>query len=159
MREISLAPIELTSLSKEIYSKGGALYFRIRGSSMYPFIRDGDILAIQPVEITDLKLGDIVAFQSTSQNLVAHRLIQKQFQKGDIFLRTRGDAAWELDDYISKKQIVGRVFKIKRGQKVILINSHFWRLVSIIWTKCSSLSPLLLKLFISIRRLCSRTTL
>ena len=84
MREIDLKQFDLASLANEMHSRGGALCFKARGSSMYPFIRDGDILAIQPVKINDLRTGDILSFQSTAQKLVAHRLIQKHFKKGDI---------------------------------------------------------------------------
>lgn len=159
MREISLTQIEMASLSNKIYSKGSALCFKVRGSSMYPFIRDGDILAIQPVEISDLRIGDIVSFESGSQKIIAHRLIQKQLQKGTVFLRTRGDAVKKPDDFITEKQIVGRVFKIKRGHKIIQINRGFRLIAAIIWTRCSPLGPLSIKLAVSIRRLCSRISL
>jgi signal peptidase I len=156
MRELNLKQADLACLANEMHLKGGALCFKARGSSMYPFIRDGDILAIQPVKVNDLRTGDILSFKSTAQKVVAHRLVQKHFRKGDIFLRTRGDAAMEPDDLITENQIIGRVSKIKRGHKVILINHKFRRLMSVTWTKCAPLGPLLLKFVVSIRRICAR---
>jgi signal peptidase len=146
----------MVALSKEIYSKGGALSFKAFGTSMYPFIRNGDILTFQPVEASDLRIGDIVLFQSVRKKSVAHRLVQKQLKNGNIFLKTRGDALLEADDVITGNQIMGRVFKIQRGYRIIQINHGSRQLAAIIWLRCSPLGPMLIKLAIAIRNLAAR---
>ena len=59
MRELGLDDDTFLDLSAEILRQGGSFQFRAHGSSMVPFIRDGDLLTVAPAEPTGLEIGDI----------------------------------------------------------------------------------------------------
>jgi ribosomal protein S18 acetylase RimI-like enzyme len=115
MREVSLKHTELSDISNEILKRGGLFRFKAHGSSMYPFIQDGDVLTVQPVEIDALNIGDVAFYRSTGDRVVAHRVVGKNSTNGQ----------WVLT--------MGRVMTIQRGQKIIQLDEKFWKLASHLW--------------------------
>ena len=47
-------------LHSEILRKGGFFRFKARGSSMSPFVRDGAMITVAPVEAVAVRFGDVV---------------------------------------------------------------------------------------------------
>jgi hypothetical protein len=85
---------------------------------MSPFIRDEDVVTLSPLRGDTPLFGEVVAFVSPyTERLTVHRVVGKE---GDSYL-TQGDRAPRNDGLIPSKNILGRVIKIERkGKKVLL---------------------------------------
>ncbi len=133
MREIGLDRIELELLAKEITGRGGFFNFKARGFSMYPFIRDGDILTIGPVNTNELKLGDIILYKSFDDRIVLHRFIGRVKIGNDEMLKVRGDALMGKPEYIVASKVIGKAFKQQRDSKVIDLQRGASKFIAHIW--------------------------
>lgn len=63
----------------------------IRGNSMWPFLRNGDI--ITPIEVENLQIGDIVIFNTEDNMKVFHRVVLL----GDNEVKCKGDNCLHFD--------------------------------------------------------------
>ncbi|HAM50457.1 MAG TPA: hypothetical protein DCP92_07070 [Nitrospiraceae bacterium] len=122
MREVNLGREEFFSLSVEIIGKGGTFSFKARGSSMYPFIRDGDILTIAPIETTALQVGDVAFYRNDSDGLIAHRVVGRNMQDGRTTLLIRGDRG--SFEYVDPEHVLGRVISVQRPLNPTITQNH-----------------------------------
>ena len=60
--EIVLQREDLAGLMRAVLEKGKAFRFEVRGASMRPVIRDGDVVTVSPLAGGAAKTGDVVAF-------------------------------------------------------------------------------------------------
>lgn len=60
-------------LCKALLRQGRSVRFRAPGRSMYPTIRDHDVITVEPIEPSQVKVGDIVLY-SDGKGVVAHRV-------------------------------------------------------------------------------------
>ena len=112
--ELSLSSQQLEKLMRGVLNKGAYFRFQGKGFSMSPFIKDGDVLTIAPVQGSAPGFGDVVVFtHPNTGRLIIHRVIGK---KAGSYL-TKGDNAPEEDGLISRAAIVGRVAKVERDGK------------------------------------------
>ena len=91
-------------LAGELLSVGLAFQFHASGRSMWPTVRDGDILQVAPVSPEQIRRWDIVLFRC-DEGFKAHRVVRRCKKR---FI-TRGDASLEADMVIQGEQIMGRV--------------------------------------------------
>jgi signal peptidase len=152
MRELNLKQAELSSISNEVLERGGLFCFKAHGSSMYPFIRDGDILTIQPVEIETLAIGDVAFYRSTWDRVIAHRVVAKKFTNGKRVLIMRGDSGSHTNEQVQPDHVLGRVMSIQRGEEVIRLDNTFRKLTSRLWITSYPLSALFLRAVLRIKR-------
>jgi signal peptidase I len=83
------------------------------GSSMLPILRDGDFVYIRKITFFQLKINDIVVIKV--KNLyMTHRIIYVS----PTYIVTKGDNNRKSDGKIYPNQIVGKIYKIKRGNKI-----------------------------------------
>lgn len=114
--ELSLPSQHLEKIMRGVIGKGACFRFRSKGFSMSPFIKDGDVLTIAPVQGSAPCFGDVVVFtHPNTGKLIIHRIIGK---KAVAYL-TKGDNAPEGDGLISRAAILGRVAKVERNGKYI----------------------------------------
>jgi len=108
----------LAQLLQAVLKKGALFRFRAKGFSMSPFIRDDDVVTVAPLSRNSTRLGDVVAFVSPyTERLTVHRIVGR---KGNSYL-TQGDRAPESDGLISNIHILGRVTKVERNGKGVLL--------------------------------------
>jgi signal peptidase I len=88
----------------QFVASGMEFRFQAKGRSMWPTIRDGDVLQVRSASFEKLRAGDVVLFKS-GNGLRAHRIIRR---RGDFFI-TRGDAGVENDGQIRREEILGKV--------------------------------------------------
>ena len=109
-----------SEITKEILSRGHNLRFRALGVSMRPFIKNGEIIIVQPLPASKLRVGDIVFFKTDDRGLVAHRLISV---KADGLLVTKGDATYGFDREIKADKVLGKVIAVeKKSGRTVLLN-------------------------------------
>jgi len=137
---------ELAELSAAITERGGSFSFQAHGSSMLPFIHDGDILAIEPANPNQLAVGDVVLYQSTPGRIIAHRIVRVLHQAGGRLLHVRGDAATGPAETVRSDQVLGRVVSARRGERLLHLDRPGQRRAALLWIKAAPLGPFLLRL-------------
>jgi signal peptidase I len=90
----------------------GWQFYAVDGSSMEPAIALGSGVAVQPVSLSQVRVGDIITFPDRTQPdiRVTHRVVGLDAQGGRTVVRTKGDAN-DVEDAVPVEgdQFVGRV--------------------------------------------------
>lgn len=92
-----------------ILADGKIVRFEAGGDSMYPLIRSGDRLLVEPVAPRALRRGDVVLAR-LDRGLTAHRIVRID---GDT-ITTRGDNCGVDDPPFTRAQLLGRVRAVER---------------------------------------------
>jgi signal peptidase I len=124
----SVGPIKSNALfdglAADILGQGSYLRFRAHGNSMAPFIRNGDMVLVEPKKASELRIGDIVFYRRPSGRHVAHRLISKSGNDGSLVLTTRGDNLKHLDASVFQEQVLGRVIRIEAQGRYLWVGGR-----------------------------------
>jgi signal peptidase I len=139
---LSLSGSGLKDLLKAVMARNRPFRFRAGGSSMAPFIKDGDVVTLSPLRERRLRPGDPVAFCSNETGmLIVHRIVRK---RPEGFL-VRGDNAAHPDGTVPAADILGWVTRIeRRGRKVRLGRSPERRAVAFL-SRIGILRPLVFR--------------
>ena len=80
-------------------------------NSMTPDFTAGGLVVTQPVEPTDIEVGDIITYGSPIDGkMVTHRVIEVK-EHNPLLFQTKGDANEDPDSYLVPAQnVVGRVY-------------------------------------------------
>ncbi len=126
---------------------------RVRGLSMQPSIRDGDVLVLAPLGSRPPSVGEVVAFvRPDTGRLAVHRVVE---QTGDGWL-IQSDNAAEPDGVVALDQIVGRVTGVERNGRAVRFGLGL-RAHTIAWLARHEQFRRLLALRLLPRRLASRS--
>lgn len=98
------------ALMREVLEAGHRFRFTAHGTSMSPFIRDGDSVELMPV--TQPRYGEVLAV-SDGARLMLHRVVK---MKGDAVL-LKGDHARNADGWFEKGQILGKVASVRHQNR------------------------------------------
>ena len=103
-------------LSADLLSRGYGVRFRPKGASMFPTIKDGEAVTVEPVEARDVKRGDIILYKTADGcSVIAHRVVRVSRGRGRVTgFVLRGDASATCDLPIAPEQILGRVVSVER---------------------------------------------
>ncbi len=100
-------PAEYAGAVAEALARRGRTVVRVQGRSMYPTLRNGMQIEVQPVAYDELAPGDLLVF-TDGRALVCHRLLRKTarvcYCKGDTNLRA--------DPPIPCAHVLGRVTRV-----------------------------------------------
>jgi signal peptidase len=109
------------TLRKEIISQGRSVQIVASGYSMYPFLRKGDLLTVEPVPMETIKLGDIVVFES-EEKWIAHRVIRIRNGAGGLEFLLRGDTCTAFDPVVNVRNYIGYISSYERNETSISFN-------------------------------------
>ncbi len=112
----------LLDLTTELLSQGATVRFRPSGRSMYPSIREGELITVEPVAASDVKPADVVLYRS-ERGLIAHRVVEMASRDARVF-RLRGDASLSCDEPVQANRILGRVVGVQRKGRSIQLASR-----------------------------------
>ena len=124
----------------QILSRGNGLRVRARGWSMYPFIRHGDVIEVEPVEASAVRVGDVIFCRDEVDRFVTHRVVKRGKAHSQGALVTKGDWTSRADPLVHPEQVLGRVVAIERGAKRIRLNTRMQRLTQVLWARISPYS-------------------
>ena len=128
---------------KAVLDRNVPFRFTAKGFSMFPFIKDGDVVTIHPIDKDKLRIGDVVAvFQESSEKLMVHRLIKKS----DDICVLKGDNNPEPDEMVSIEKLLGFVKNVERNGETIHLGMGKERFVIAFITRINLLLPLLRKI-------------
>ncbi len=118
-QDLPLSGAALLDLMSAVLSKGRPFRFCARGWSMSPFIQDGDIITITPLQKNLPNVGEVVAFlRPEDGRLVVHRVVARHLSA--VFIQ--GDNGPDFaDGFIPRENLLGRVIRVERhGRNVWL---------------------------------------
>ncbi|MFH1508542.1 MAG: S24/S26 family peptidase [Candidatus Omnitrophota bacterium] len=105
------------------------LYYNVRGSSMWPFLRSGQRIIVERPPTTELRIGDIIVYRSNNQ-VVCHRLVKMDKLSKGYKIYARGDRSLSAPQAIEEELFLGRVYAIIMQGKLIFINSFVWQVAN-----------------------------
>ncbi len=109
-------------LSRSLLTKGISIRFIASGRSMFPAIRDGETVLVEP---EDVRKGDVLLVD-TEEGLRVHRL--QALRAGNLV--TQGDSCSEAEVSSAQAALgrVSKVFGIHRTRSPHRLARHFHRL-------------------------------
>jgi hypothetical protein len=102
----------------------GPVRLTVTSDSMWPLLRVGDGVVVQPIDPHALQPGDVIVVQR-SGGWITHRLVTVD-ERG---WHTHGDNTRYGDEAASAAQIVGRVIAIERNGQTIDLLQPRWRTI------------------------------
>ncbi|MCD1294896.1 signal peptidase I [Methanocella sp. CWC-04] len=101
------------------------------GKSMYPTLKDLDMLCVIPYINRGIRCGDVVAFFTPDEGKkVAHRIISIT----DEGIKTRGDNNAYVDKWVLRpNNLIGQVVFVERGSKLVKISGGLRGGLSYLW--------------------------
>ena len=84
------------------------------GNSMAPILLHEDVVYYRKILFSHININDIVIAKDKS-NYITHRVIFK----GKNYIITKGDNNFKIDPLIYSKNIIGRVYQVKRNDQFI----------------------------------------
>lgn len=91
----------------------------VNGSSMRPFLAEGDRVMVEPVDAETINIGDIVCF---GKPVTCHRVIRKTGKKGRMYVLEKGDNQ-AMGSYIPIENISGKVTAVTRGDRSLRLDT------------------------------------
>ena len=144
MSERHLATADFEALAEEILINGNSFRFQATGSSMRPFILNGDVVQIEPLAPASFKRGTIIFCRLSPNRLAVHRIVRVKEQVNEKLLLIQGDAMLQPDGWIPARQVIGVVSTVMRGSQVIRQDSPSNRAMSWLWIRAEPVRPVLL---------------
>ena len=111
----------LKNVGLNLLSEGKTIRIKAHGYSMYPVIRPGSIILIEPLKLKGMPvMGEIIAVRREN-GLVVHRIVKIIKKNGIDYYIARGDSnAWE-DNPVTIDKIAGRIIRAETsGENNIL---------------------------------------
>jgi len=119
--ELHLSNLGQLELLRGMMERGVPLRTMARGFSMSPFIRDGDVLTIAPLDGRAPRLGEVVAFTlPDTGRLAIHRVIAR---RGGAWL-FRGDNSPEPDGIVPRENFLGVVTCVERDGRDVRLGAE-----------------------------------
>ena len=94
-----------------LLSEGKTIRIKANGYSMYPCIKPGSLILIEPLKIKGFPLpGEIIALRRES-GLIVHRLSKTINKNGIVWYIARGDSNAYADNPVKIEKIAGRIVR------------------------------------------------
>ena len=105
---------------RELLRQGNGIRFQARGASMSPAIRDGEIVRVDSIAISEMRSGDIVLVKG-ERGFRLHRLVIADAER-DVYI-TRGDCGEQDDPAVSSEEIMGMAMskEVRVGGRVMRV--------------------------------------
>jgi hypothetical protein len=142
----------LAELSADLLGQGNVVRLRARGCSMHPFIRDGDLIEVEPTTTPSIGVGDVILFSVSSRQVFAHRVINKQVIGNEVVLLVKGDSKPLADHEVYPRQVLGKVVAVERNGWRVSLDRGLRRFVGMLYARISPWSPLLYPILRRVKR-------
>ena len=118
-------------ISAELLHHGHRVRFRPGGGSMYPTIKDGEAVTVEPISPNNVRCGDIVLYKS-DHRVIAHRIVGvRKREGGPLSFILRGDASESCDEPVRADEILGKVISVERDGRNINLTSRRSKLLRV----------------------------
>lgn len=93
----------------KLLSEGKSIRIKAHGYSMYPAIKPGSLVLIEPIQLKGApRAGEIIAIKRET-GLVVHRLVKTEARSGVTWYIARGDSNAYADNPVRIEKIAGRI--------------------------------------------------
>ena len=147
MKSIDSESPAFAELASCLLQAGHSVRFTVRGHSMRPLVRDGDVITFQAVDCRGARTGDVILYLAGPGKLVVHRALQGFRPGEDHSIRTRGDAQ-RICDVVRPEQILARAMCLQRGGKTtfpsrlhVRLSALIFLRLAAIWRACMRRNP------------------
>ena len=108
-------------ISLTLLSEGKTVRIKAHGYSMYPCIKPGSLLLIEPIQLKGAPVaGEIIAIRREN-GLVVHRLTKIIIKNGVVSFIARGDSNAYSDYPVTIDKIAGRIIRAETtGENPVL---------------------------------------
>ena len=113
MAEVSETAELGLDMLREALQGGRSIEIRAFGFSMWPRIRHGAMVHVEPCAIEGIQLGDVVLFERPGR-FVLHRVIRLSSRR----LLVKGDTCLDVDGWIPHERVLGRM-KSRPGDRLL----------------------------------------
>jgi signal peptidase I len=119
-------PRRFAEVTFDLLGSGQPVRFLVRGRSMHPEVRDGEMVTVRPVTAGEVKVGDIILYRA-GDGALAHRVIRTEVRAGRPVFILRGDASVTSDEPVEAAQVSGQVVSVTRGGRTVRLDSPMAR--------------------------------
>jgi len=99
----------IKNIGLTLLSEGKTIRIKAHGYSMYPCIKPGSLILIEPINLQGLpRSGEIIAIRREN-GLIVHRLVKTVVKNGITTFIARGDSNAYADIPIKIEKIAGRI--------------------------------------------------
>jgi len=113
--------------------EGIATKLKINGISMFPTLRDGDIILLKPIKnIRRLQRGDIIFCETDTNKYVLHRIRRILNKNGTIQVALSADNMEESEESVNAKSVIGiavALWRNGRKQKLFGLKNKLFHLI------------------------------
>jgi signal peptidase I len=134
-------------LGVDLLRRGERLRIKTRGSSMTPFLRDGDTAIVSPVMSANVNVGDVICYEAPPGKLLVHRVIARV---ANGFL-TKGDALM-VSERVDRTAVLGTVIAIERDGRLQILDTRAARWRSRVIAALAPILPHLLAAAVRLKR-------
>jgi signal peptidase I len=111
MNNINRSRDILKNVGFNLLAEGKTIRIKAHGYSMYPAIKPGSIILIEPISLKGKPVpGEIIAIKR-EDGLVVHRLVRLEKKDGKEFFVARGDSNSMADNPEKIGRIAGRIIR------------------------------------------------
>lgn len=121
---------ELMPLVRDALGRGQRVRMTVTGTSMWPFLRDGDVVELEPAGT--LRVGDVVLVE-TARDGTAHYVLHRVVRVGEGTFFLRGDAQADAEGPFTSADVLGRVTAASRHGRVRALDRGVWRVAGRLW--------------------------
>ena len=113
-------------------AQGRSVQIRLKGTSMYPLLREGkDEVILSACPTKELQTMDVVLFRYNGMHIL-HRIIQRDGNK----LTMQGDGSFSTRENCTADDVIARVEAVVRPSgKVVTVDDWRWKVPSLLWCK------------------------
>ncbi len=104
---------ELLGIGSQLLDEAKELRLQVGGSSMFPYLRNGDIAHIVKCPLEELRPGHVVVYNG-GHRWIAHRLMRISKNKDHWTLVTHGDSCLRPDLAFTEENYAGRIISVER---------------------------------------------
>jgi len=131
----------------------GFRIFRVATGSMYPEYKVNDVLLIKETKISEIKIGDNIAYRGTingnPNSVITHKIVDIETNnEGEVDIHTKGIANEIEDPIVKEEQIYGVV--VKKIYTLSIINKIITSIYGFILV---IVIPLLIKIYTTIKQI------
>ncbi len=136
----------IEDLIREAIERNGTLKFRLKGTSMRPFLREGDILTVSALRSQKISVGDLVIYHD-GMSITCHRVF-RTFKNN---FQLKADAAMTADEFLKKGRLMGKVVELQKGGLILNMNNNAGRIANMVISRASLVTALLYAALAKIR--------
>jgi hypothetical protein len=130
---------ELMPIVRAALESGSHVRLTATGGSMFPFVRNGEVVELQAVPRHDLRPGDVVLAERPDESYILHRIAAMEPER--VFMVSD---AGQQDGWFTLDRVYARARAVERKGRWRRLDTPRARRAGLLWAKCRVIGPPLL---------------